>query len=272
MSLEAFEGIIGFIGAGNMAEAMARGLLNAGFPAARIAAADPAASRRTVFHSELGVEAIEGNAEVVERSDVVVLAVKPQVMGEVLKSIARSDMGNRLVISIAAGVSTRAIETAFAKPVRVVRAMPNTPMLVGKGMVAIAAGRHATGADLELAQSVFSVAARVITVDEEKIDAVTAVSGSGPAYFFFFVEALRDAGVKEGLSETDALVLAIYTGEGAAKMLIETDQPPEELRRRVTSPNGTTHEAITTMESLHVKENIIRGVRAAAGRSRELGQ
>ena len=272
MSLSDFTGCIGFIGAGNMAEAMARGLTGADFPSDRLIASDPAASRRTIFRSEIGVEAIESNAELVGRADVVILAVKPQSIADVLKGIAKRLTPKHLVISIAAGISTRYVEGMLGAKIRVVRAMPSTPMLVGKGMVALSGGKNATGGDLELARSIFSVAAKVLTVDESKMDAVTAVSGSGPAYFFYFIEALRDAGAREGLDEAEALVLATYTAEGAARMLIETDRGPEDLRSMVTSPNGTTQAAITAMESLHVKQNILRGVRAAANRSRELGK
>jgi len=272
MSLNEFKGTIGFIGAGNMAEAMARGLVGADFPGKRLFAADPSASRRTLFHSEIGAETVNSNVELIERSDVIVLAVKPQILPDVLKNISRRLTTDKLIISIAAGISAKFIESMVSLDIHVVRVMPNTPMLVGKGMVAIASGKYATGNDLVLARDIFSVAARVVTVDESKMDAVTAISGSGPAYFFFFIEALRDAGVKEGLDEADALVLATYTAEGAARMLIETDRSPEELRRMVTSPNGTTYAAITMMQSLHVKENINRGVKAAANRSRELGK
>jgi len=272
MSLDEFTGCIGFIGAGNMAEAMAKGLTGAGFAADRLLASDVSASRRTLFRSEIGVEAIESNTELVSRADLVILAVKPQIIADVLKGVAKHLKPKHLVVSIAAGVSTRFIESMLGAQIRVVRAMPSTPMLVGKGIAALSAGKNATGKDLELAREIFSVAGKVLIVDEAKMDAVTAVSGSGPAYFFYFIEALRDAGVKEGLDETEALVLATYTAEGAARLLIETDRKPEDLRLMVTSPNGTTHAAITEMESLHVKQNILRGVRAAANRSRELGK
>ena len=272
MNLESFSGTIGFIGAGNMAEAMARGLLKAGVDPRKIVASDPDETRRKLFVETLGVTAVAENSQVAERAEVLVLAVKPQVVAAVMKALARNLEEKHLVISIVAGISASFLESGAPIKLRVVRAMPNTPMLVGMGMVALAAGKHASGRDLELAKAIFSAAAKVLIVDESKMNAVTAVSGSGPAYFFYFIEALRDAGLKEGLEEEDALTLAVATAEGAARLLAESKKPPEELRRMVTSPNGTTHAAITTMESLHVKQNIIRGVRAAAARSKELGK
>jgi len=272
MSLEELTGRIGFIGAGNMAEAITRGLLKAGLPAAKIIVADPEPARRELFSGELGGDAVEDNAKAAAEAEILVFAVKPQAMDPVVKGLARHLTDKHLVISIAAGITTRFFESAVPAKLRVIRAMPNTPMLVGKGMVVLAAGHAASGQDLEVAKNIFSVGAQVLIVEECRMDAVTAISGSGPAYFFYFIEALRDAGVKEGLSPDDALRLATVTAEGAARLLLETKKPPEELRRMVTSPNGTTHAAITAMESLHVKQNILRGVRAAAARSKELAR
>jgi pyrroline-5-carboxylate reductase len=178
-----------------------------------------------------------------------------------------------LVISIAAGVRSASIEKHLGegKAWRVVRSMPNTPMLVGEGMVAIARGRRATGEDLEAARGIFEPSADVIEVREEQIDAVTAMSGSGPAYFFYLVEKMIEAGVAMGLSAEQAHRLACKTCLGAGKMLVAGGDTPAELRRKVTTPNGTTHAAISCMQERGVGDIIVEAVKAAERRSRELG-
>jgi len=263
---------IGFIGAGNMAEALCRGILRSGLVAPdAVCASDISEARRGFFRSELRVEAISDNKALAARSDIVILAVKPQQMPEVLDQIGSCLTGAHIAITIAAGVRTGRIESAARAPVRVVRVMPNTPMLVGCGMAALCAGRHATREDLDIAAEIFLSAADVVFVEESMMDAVTALSGSGPAYFFFFVEALIDAGVAEGLTPEVAARLARQTCLGAGQMLVESEEAPAELRRKVTSPGGTTEAALKQMAMDAVKEDIVRAVRAAAARSRELG-
>ena len=264
---------LGFVGAGNMAEAMCRGILKARlYPADAIAAADLAEARRKLFQDELGVCAKQDAAEVVSESDVIVLAVKPQQMGPVLEAVGPHVREDQTVISIAAGVPTRTIEDACSCDARVVRVMPNTPMLVGRGMSAVCGGRSATPEDIETAAAICRAAGEAVVVEEKDIDAVTAVSGSGPAYFFFLVERMIEAGVAEGLKPDVAELLAKQTALGAAELMLSSDDPPEELRRRVTSRGGTTEAAFKLLSERGVFEAWVDAVRRAAERSRELGK
>jgi pyrroline-5-carboxylate reductase len=263
---------LGILGAGNMAEAIVRGVLSAGrMLADQIIAADVSPARRTFFESELKVKAVEDNRAVASQSRVLLLSVKPQMCKMVLEGIADVVAADATIISIMAGISSRYINSALGGNRRVVRTMPNTPMLVGEGMVAISAGAHATADDLAKARRLFDAAASVIEVREDQIDAVTAVSGSGPAYFFFLVEQMIAAGIKLGLSAEDAKLLSSKTAMGAAKMLVGSTDSPQELRRKVTSPGGTTNAAITTMEALQFPEIVMKAMRACADRSKELG-
>lgn len=262
---------IGFFGAGNMAEALARGLLSGGVPPAAIVASDVVEARRKLFSDTLGLSVTNDNREVLARSDVAIFAVKPQNMPELLAIISGASHG-RLFISICAGVSTAFIEKELGGNPRVVRAMPNTPMLVGAGAAAIAAGRYATSDDMAVARAIFETAAKVVEAKEELMDAVTAVSGSGPAYFFYLVECMVEAGVRLGLSRAQAQALARQTALGAGRLLAESQDSPEELRRKVTSPGGTTFAAITKMEEAGVKAAVIRALEAAAARAKELGR
>jgi pyrroline-5-carboxylate reductase len=265
---------LGIIGAGNMAEAITRGVLASGiFRADQLVAADVAPARRKLFERELNVHAVERPAEAARGASRLLLSVKPQQMGAVLGEIGGVLPANALVISIAAGVGTAFIESALGQGNnwRVVRTMPNTPMLVGQGMVAVAAGRNATADDLADVTRIFAAAASVISVDENKLDAVTAMSGSGPAYFFFLVEQMVRAGVELGLTVEQSRVLAAKTALGAATMLASSTDSPRELRRKVTSPGGTTQAAISHMESAGVDGSIVQAIKAAHRRSRELG-
>lgn len=262
---------LGIIGAGNMAEAIVRGILaSRELPAEQIIAADISPQRRDVFQKQLAIRTVEDNAEVVKQAKTILLSTKPQQMQQVLEGLRPVLASDTLVISIAAGISTGFIERSLGER-RVVRAMPNTPMLVSEGMVAISPGKHATADDLATARRMFQASAQVVEVGEEKMDAVTAVSGSGPAYFFFLVELMVKAGIELGLSADEAHKLATQTALGAAKMLTTSSDSPQELRRKVTSPNGTTHAAITTMEARSVHESIVAAVKRAAERSKELG-
>jgi pyrroline-5-carboxylate reductase len=265
---------LGIIGAGQMAEAIVRGLLRAGlFKPEQLIAADVAEPRRKLFTDELKIKAVETNAEVARQANALLLSVKPYQIEDVLGGIGAVLRPETLVISIAAGVRAASIEKFLGqgRAWRVVRSMPNTPMLVGEGMVAIAPGHHATAADLAAARRIFQASADVIDVDENQIDAVTAVSGSGPAYFFYFVEHMIRAGVELGLTAEQAHRLASKTALGSAKMLLSSTDSPQELRRKVTTPNGTTHAAITRMEEGGVGRIIEESVKAAERRSRELG-
>jgi len=265
---------LGIIGAGQMAEAIVRGLLRAGlFKAEQMIAADVAEPRRKLFTDELKIKAVETNAEVARQASALLLSVKPYQMEDVLGGIGAVLRPETLVISIAAGVRAASIEKFLGQGQawRVVRSMPNTPMLVGEGMVAIARGTRATEADLATARRIFEASADVIEVAEDKIDAVTAMSGSGPAYFFYVVEQMIRAGVEMGLTAEQAHRLASKTASGAARMLLTSPDSPQELRRKVTTPNGTTHAAISTMEERGMGDIIRDAVRAAERRSTELG-
>jgi pyrroline-5-carboxylate reductase len=265
---------LGIIGAGQMAEAIVRGLLRSGlYRLEQLIAADVSDGRRQLFSKELGIKAVTDNADAARDAKVLLLSVKPYQMQEVLAGIGAVLRPDTLVISIAAGVRASSIEKHLggAGRWRVVRSMPNTPMLVGEGMVAIAKGGHATDADLATARRVFEASADVIEVDEDKIDAVTAMSGSGPAYFFYVVEQMIRAGIDMGLTAEQAHRLASKTALGAARMLLTSPDSPQELRRKVTTPNGTTHAAISTMEERGMGDIIWDAVRAAERRSKELG-
>lgn len=264
---------LGIIGAGNMAEAIVRGILKAKLLSARsIIAFDPLPQRRELFERELGVSWAADNVDAAV-SRVVLLCVKPQQMADVLKALRGKVSDSTLFISIAAGVSTALIEqTLGGGRSRVVRCMPNTPMLVGEGMAAIAPGAHATADDLADARRIFEPAATVVEVREEQMDAVTAVSGSGPAYFFFLVEQMIAAGVALGLSPEQAHLLATRTASGAARMLTASSDAPQELRRKVTSPGGTTQAAIAHLETHGVGPAIVEAIKAADRRGKELGK
>ncbi len=265
---------LGVVGAGNMAEAIARGVIAAKvMPPTAIIASDVSAERRAVFQA-MGVNTTEDNAELARRSPTILLSVKPQQMASVLAAIAPALHPRTLVISIAAGISTRFIENALGSTAqwRVIRTMPNTPMLVGEGMVGLCAGAHATADDIAQARAIFQSAATVLQVDESKIDAVTAISGSGPAYFFYLVEQMIRAGQELGLTEHEARTLAVKTASGAARMLLTSSDSPQELRRKVTSPGGTTHAAVSHLDGAQVGNHLVEAFKSAARRSKELGQ
>jgi pyrroline-5-carboxylate reductase len=260
-----------FIGAGNMAEALLGGLLRAGLcPPERVVVTDVLPERLALFRSRFGVEVSAVNAEAVQGADVVVLAVKPQGMDALLAELRDALPDDALVISIAAGITTRRIESALGAGRRVVRVMPNTPCLIGCGASAIAPGSAAGEADLALATRLLEASGVVVPVAEKKMDAVTAVSGSGPAYFFYFIEAILTVAEEIDLDQETARTLAVATMEGAARLLRETGLPPEELRRRVTSKGGTTEAALKVLEERTVSASLQDAVIAATRRSQAL--
>jgi pyrroline-5-carboxylate reductase len=262
---------LGIIGSGNMAQAIVRGVIAAGLvPAGRIVASDVAPQQRDRM-AALGVAAVEDNAAPAACPRVL-LAVKPQMMRPVLEAAAPKLAREALVISIAAGITTASLSAWLGGRGRIIRVMPNTPMLVGAGMSALSAGPRATEGDMLWAEKLFASCGRTTRVGEELLDAVTAVSGSGPAYLFYLAEAMIAAGVAEGLPEGTARTLAAQTCVGASKLLIESPEPPETLRARVTSPGGTTQRAIETLDAAGVKAALVQAIRAAAARSRELGK
>lgn len=264
---------IGFIGAGNMAEALIRGLVRGGHvPAERVTASAPRQERLDELAQRYGIAATKDNRAVARSCNLVVLSVKPQIMDKVLHEVGDQLRPGTLVVSIAAGVDTEAIEALVADGVRVVRAMPNTPALVGAGATAISPGSDASQADLATAQAMFDAVGITVVLDEIHLDAVTGLSGSGPAYIFLMLEALADAGVKVGLARRNAQRLAAQTMMGSAKMLLETDEHPGKLKDMVTSPGGTAIAGLHTLEQGGLRTTLINAVETATKRAKELGR
>jgi pyrroline-5-carboxylate reductase len=264
---------IAFLGAGNMAEALVKGLLRAGVAApAEILCTDRRADRLAELARRYGVRTSPDNRAAAAEAGIVVLSVKPQVMNKLLAEIAPALDGSKLVVSIAAGVPLAAIERRVGHGVRLVRTMPNTPALVGAGATAISPGEHATDADLAQARALFDAVGRSVIVDEPLLDAVTGLSGSGPAYVFLVIEALSDAGVKMGLDRRTALDLAAQTVFGSAQLLIETGEHPGRLKDQVTSPGGTAIAGLHTLEAGGLRTTLMNAVEAATQRSHELGR
>lgn len=261
---------LGFIGAGAMGGAIIQGLLAGGRVVGRnLVYYDPDRTRQTQM-DQLEVQAAPAPAAVMQ-AQVVFLAVKPQVMDQVLAGIRGAARPGHLIISIAAGVTLKALETALPQS-RVIRVMPNTPTLVGAGMAALAPGSRATPEDLALALEIFEALGRAVVVEERLMDAVTGLSGSGPAYVAVFLEALTDGGVKMGLPRPLALLLASQTVIGAARLCLEKEIPPGMLKDLVTSPGGTTIAGLHVLEEGGFRGLVMSAVEAAARRARELGK
>lgn len=265
---------IGVIGAGNAAEGIVHGILRHTLIFDdRIIASDPNQARRTLFSDRFKIAVTADNRQLVENSSILILAVKPQQFLEVCRGFADLVNSEHLIVSIMAGVSTSAIEAQFegVKP-RVIRAMPNLPIHVGAGMAGVCKGAYAHEVDLLRAQRIFEAGGRAIVIErEEQMDAVTAVSGSGPAYFYYFVEAITAAGIEAGLSPPHADILAKQACLGAARMMLESGESPETLRFKVTSRGGTTQAALDSLEQADVGRHIREAVLAAHARSGELG-
>jgi pyrroline-5-carboxylate reductase len=262
---------IGFIGAGNMGEALIRGLIEARVVAAKdIAFSEPGKERAALVRKVLRVRPASDNIDLVRKADVVFLSVKPQVINRVLREIGPSLDRKKLLISIAAGVSLTQIESRLRNPVRLVRAMPNTPSLVGEGATAVSYGQMVTAADRKFIMRVFGAVGRAVEVDEGLMDAVTGLSGSGPAYVFSLIQGMADGGVKEGLPRAMALELAAQTVLGAARMVLETGKHPLQLRDQVASPGGTTIHGIAVLEERGFVGAVTAAVSEAAERSRRL--
>jgi pyrroline-5-carboxylate reductase len=259
---------LGFIGAGNMGGALLKGLLAAGVPASNLTFYDPDPELQQKLDS-LGIEAALDNAEVMH-ADVAILAVKPQVMGQVLEEIQEFTRARHLVISIAAGITLSHLEEALPEP-RFIRAMPNTPLMVHAGMTGLTPGTRATPEDVQLALELFQAVGRAVVVDEKLMDAVTALSGSGPAFVAVFLEALADGGVKMGLSRALALEMAAQTLLGTARLCQEQNLHPALLKDRVASPGGTTIAGLHALEVGGFRGVVMDAIEAAALRARELG-
>lgn len=267
------EKTLGFIGGGNMAAALVKGLLHSKVvPPDRVIVGDVKDERLRQLRDEHGVRTTSDNLELVRGADVVVLSVKPQVIDKVLAAIGAHVRPEQLVVSVAAGVPVAAMEARLPAGARVVRAMPNTPATVDAGATAIAPGTHATEEDLDVARELFAAVGRVVTLDESLLDAVTGLSGSGPAYVMLMIEALADGGVKVGLHRDTALLLAAQTVYGSAKLLLETGEHPGRLKDMVTSPGGTAIAGLHTLESGGLRRTLIDAVEAATTRAATLGE
>lgn len=264
---------LGFVGGGNMAAALVKGLLHSKVvPPGDIIVSDVKDDRLQMFRDKHGVRTTMDNHELVRDVDVIVLSVKPQVIDKVLGVIGKDVRPDQLVISVAAGVPVSAMEARLPDGAHVVRSMPNTPATVDAGATAIAPGTHATEADLEIAHALFAAVGRVVTLDESLLDAVTGLSGSGPAYVMLMIEALADGGVKVGLHRDTALMLAAQTVYGSAKLLLDTGEHPGRLKDMVTSPGGTAIAGLHTLESGGLRRTLIDAVEAATNRSAALGE
>ncbi|HLF98780.1 MAG TPA: pyrroline-5-carboxylate reductase [Methylococcaceae bacterium] len=265
---------IGFIGGGNMAWSLISGLLADGYEPAHIAVADVDAARLELLKSRLGVTVAHDNVNVVAESEIVVLAVKPQVMRPVATGIAAAVHDRQpLIVSIAAGVRVTDLATWLGGDAAIVRCMPNTPAQVRSGATALYANERASREQRNTAERILRSVGLTVWVEEERLlDAVTALSGSGPAYFFLFMEAMERAAASCGLDAHVARLLTQQTALGAAKIAMESAESPEELRRRVTSPGGTTEQAIRVFEEGRFADLVLEAIRAAERRSRELSE
>lgn len=268
---------IAFIGGGNIGEALISGLVNGEGSGDKpeVAVFDPSAERVEFLRSEYGIVPAESAEDAARDSDFVVVAVKPHIVGSVLEDIAGALDDNSMdtvIVSVAAGVSLAAMEASVAAGVPVVRVMPNTPMLVGKGMSAVAGGRSTSSEQIEAVKDLFATVGQAVAVAEKDIDAVTAVSGSGPAYIFMVAEAMTDAGVQLGLTRPVAQQLAVATVEGAATMMAGGDKNPVDFRANVTSPGGTTAAATRALEENGLRTAFFRAMQACVDRSVELGR
>lgn len=264
--------IIAFVGAGNMAASLIGGLRAQGVAASAIRASEPGTEQRARLQQEHGITTFANNADAIAGADLIVLAVKPQIMKAVCLDLAAHLAPNQVIISIAAGISCASLENWLGER-PVVRCMPNTPALLRQGVSGLFANPRVSAAQKAQAEQVLSAVGLALRLDNEaQIDAVTAVSGSGPAYFFLLIEAMTEAGEKLGLPRETAAQLSIQTALGAARMASESDVDAAELRRRVTSPNGTTEAAIKTFQAGGFEALVQQALNAAANRSTELAE
>jgi pyrroline-5-carboxylate reductase len=260
---------VAVLGTGKIGEALLSGMIRAGWPPANLLVTARRTERADELRTRYGVEPVT-NAEAAKRADTLILAVKPQDMGKLLDELTAHVSADRLVISAAAGITTSFIEQRLTAGTPVVRVMPNTPVLVDEGMSVISAGSHATADHLAHAEEIFGGVGKTLRVPESQQDAATALSGSGPAYFYFLVEAMTDAGILLGLPRAQAHDLIVQAAIGAAVMLRDSGEHPVKLREAVTSPAGTTISAIRELENHGVRAALIAAIEAARDRSRQL--
>lgn len=263
--------LVAILGAGVMGETLLSGLLRAGRPVDSLLVGEKRAERAAELQERYGVRVV-GNRDAARRADTLVLVVKPQDMGDLLAEITEEVRPGQLVVSLAAGITSAFLEAGLPEGVPVVRVMPNTPALVDEGMAAISRGTHCDEKHLVEAESLLAATGRVLRVPERQQDAVTAISGSGPAYLFFVVEAMIEAGVHLGLPRTTATELVVQTVVGSAKLLRETGEHPTVLREQVTSPAGTTAAAVRELEEHKVRAAFLVALEAARDRSRALAE
>jgi pyrroline-5-carboxylate reductase len=263
---------IALIGAGNMAEALVAGMLKAGVAkAGQLYATDILPERRTHLQGRYQIKTGADNREAAAWGDVLILAVEPQILDEVIRLTAQSIKKDALIISVAAGYPIRSLAALLPPGTRIIRAMPNTPTSVGSGVTALALGPGVTQTDAETARAIFESVGTVATIEERLMDAVTGLSGSGPAYVYLIIEALADGGVKAGLPRQTAQLLAAQTVLGAARMVVESGEHPATLKDRVASPGGTTIAGLYQLEEGRLRATLINAVEAACRRSKELG-
>jgi pyrroline-5-carboxylate reductase len=264
---------IGIIGTGNMGTCLISGLIYAksSIPA-NIICSDVRKEKLKSIKDAYGVATTTNNADVVRASEIVVYAVKPQIMASVLRETASHLDMSKVIISIAAGVPLAAIESCLNRDLRLIRVMPNIAASVKEAATAITAGKHASKEDLRLAKAIFDSVGKSIIIEEELMDAITGLSGNGPAYIFLIVDALADAGVKMGLSREDSLFLSAQVALGAGKLLLETNEHPGRLKDMVTSPGGTAIAALHTIEEGGLRTTLINAVEVGTKRSKELGE
>lgn len=264
---------IGFIGAGKMASAIIKGLLSSGmFDKEHIIASEPNLDNARHVATENGIKVVSDNREVATVADILLLAVKPFVVKDVLAEVSDIIDDNNLVISIAAGISTEKIVEFVAKPVRCVKVMPNTPALLGAGMSAVCKGQYATEQDFELVLDIFKSVGEVVRVEEKDIDAITGVSGSGPAFYYYIINEIAKAGEKLGLDYETALKLSAQTALGSARMILETGVTPEQLIVNVTTPGGTTAEGNKVLNESNISEILFETVQKTAQKSELMGK
>jgi len=268
---------VGFVGGGNMAEALVKGLIASSFiKAENIFVSDPISERLEYLRKNFKIKTTGDNSELVQKSDILILAIKPQLTQNILEDFSNLVDENKLVISVVAGLSANFIENILEegnkKKISVVRTMPNTPALVQEGVTAICNNDRVSKVDMEIAHYIFEAIGQTVDVEEAHIDAVTGLSGSGPAYIFMIIEALSDAGVKVGLSREVSTALTIQTVLGSAKLARDSEKHPGELKSMVTSPGGTTISGLHKLEEGGLRAALMNAVESATNRSKELGK
>ena len=264
---------IGFIGAGKMATAIIKGLLSSGlFDKDHIIASEPNKDYAHKIEKELGIKMVHNNREAAAEADIILLAVKPFVVKEVLTEIEDRIDDTKLIVTIAAGISSKKVEDVLEKTARVVKVMPNTPALLGVGMSAVCKGDHASDEDFDEVVKIFESVGKVVKVKEQEIDAITGVSGSGPAFYYYIIDAIAKAGEKLGLDYDTALLLSAQTALGSAKMVLESGVDPQQLITNVTTPGGTTAEGNKVLNESNISEILFETVKKTAEKSALMGK